>query len=886
MHTFYRNYRTWLSTSAFKRCSLAAGILCSLFISAPVLYAQKTDRIQANTEKLHDLATRSRKNEATGQAKARQQFVKKNVALSGRSDDGSSFRFYHFSPNGHPVFVSTYNDVAAKTVSTNKVWPGGLVGYNLSGAGYSIGIWDAGAVMGNHIEFTGRVRQLDNAQGADYHATHVAGTLISRGINPSARGMAYEANLHAFDWHNDEAEMAEQAAAGLMVSNHSYGYLAGWHFNGTKNLWEWYGDTRIDTLKDHKFGFYDEKARIWDEIAYHAPYYLVVKAAGNERTHAGPGAGKMHHVYDYRRQEWVESTTTRPQDGPYDCITGSGNSKNILTIGAVHDISNGYQGPADARMANFSSWGPTDDGRIKPDLCGNGVTVFSTAAGNAWNLYVNNNGTSMASPNIAGSLLLLQQHYANTHSGQHMRAATLKGLAIHTADEAGPHPGPDYMFGWGVLNTAKAAEVISGDNNTHQIIEQQLDNQATYELFVTADATRPLQATLSWTDPAGTPLPAALDSRTPLLVNDLDIRIIDVETFEAYLPWRLDVENPSAAATQGDNLVDNVEQVQLSTPGNKVYLIQVTHKGILHNNTGQPFSLIVSGQRASAATACRGIITYNAHMGKLDDGSKTQQYLNNTDCMWKIKLPAPGRVALKFDAMDVAENDYVYVYDGETTSSRLIGRYSGTFLPDSIYSTGNSMLIHFISNNEGTAQGWQAGYSACLRPYVFYTVKSALSVSAFEFSNFSFGAQRYIWHYGNGDSSVTSAATHVYTYPRAGIYTATLTAINNCQRSSVSREINVQVVTNVPEPVIFSDKISVFPNPAHGNFTIELAKEMPQQLHLEVFTLSGQKIYDELFSSPGKPVSKRIEMPSAKAGIYILRLKGTDWVYHEKVLIQ
>jgi subtilisin family serine protease len=101
----------------------------------------------------------------------------------------------------------------------------------------------------------------------------------------------------------------------------------------------------------------------------------------------------------------------------------------------VEAVTGGYNQPADVRIAGFSSWGPTDDGRIKPDLVANGVAVFSPG-GASDSAYTTLNGTSMATPNVAGTLVLLQEYYASLHNGAFMRAATLKGLAIHAADEA------------------------------------------------------------------------------------------------------------------------------------------------------------------------------------------------------------------------------------------------------------------------------------------------------------------------------------------------------------------------------------------------------------------------------------------------------------------
>ena len=133
--------------------------------------------------------------------------------------------------NGCPLYYKTFNLMAARTVSTNKAWPGGTAGLNLTGLGMTIGEWDGGGVRTTHHEFGGRVIQIDVPTHIIQHATHVAGTLIAGGISLASKGMAYEANLHAYEWNNDMAEMATAAGSGLLFSNHSYGLVTGWEFD-------------------------------------------------------------------------------------------------------------------------------------------------------------------------------------------------------------------------------------------------------------------------------------------------------------------------------------------------------------------------------------------------------------------------------------------------------------------------------------------------------------------------------------------------------------------------------------------------------------------------------------------------------------------------------
>lgn len=183
---------------------------------------------------------------------------------------------------GMPIYYTTHNVEAAQTTRADKLW---ATPFNLSGQSYTLGEWDGGAVLTSHQEFVGRVTQVDSSATLSDHATHVAGTLVASGIYPSAKGMAYAAFLNAYDWNQDESEMATAAANGLELSNHSYGFIAGWEYDYRGDeRWAWFGAFGISTEEDWQFGYYTSSTQNWDQIAYDAPYYLIVKSAG---THIG-----------------------------------------------------------------------------------------------------------------------------------------------------------------------------------------------------------------------------------------------------------------------------------------------------------------------------------------------------------------------------------------------------------------------------------------------------------------------------------------------------------------------------------------------------------------------------------------------------------------------
>jgi hypothetical protein len=566
--------------------------------------AQSDVALMTRKAELKALSATLKERDAADRARAREFARSLGIPMRRELPNGRILELQRIAPGIGPVFYITNNVDAADTVSTDEVWPGGSAGLLLDGSGMTVGEWDGGAVFATHTDLIGRVTQVDGVTNVSAHSTHVAGTLIGAGAHPfypQARGMAYAANLNAYDWNSDTAEMALAASNGLLVSNHSYGIAAGWLYIGDAppDTWWWIGGANPGDIEDPNFGYYDSEAQLWDQIAHDAPYYLVVKASGNDRWDSGPVVpGEEYTIIDQQGEFVATSTLPRNADcapAGYDCLPGHSVAKNILTVGAVDDLVDGYAplaGPSQVQMAGFSGWGPTDDGRIKPDVVGSGIWLVSTWPDPPH--YAAALGTSMASPNVTGSLVLLQEHYENLHGNDNfMRAATLKALAIHSADEAGDADGPDYAFGWGLLNTQKAAQVITEDGGNHRIIEDTLLNGGvdTVEVVV-SEADRLIRATLVWSDPPGTPPAPSLDPPDPMLVNDLDLRVRRGPT--TWLPWVLNPAAPADGATTGDNVRDNVEQVVADAAATGSYFVEVRHKGTLLDSDPQDYSLIIS----------------------------------------------------------------------------------------------------------------------------------------------------------------------------------------------------------------------------------------------------------------------------------------------------
>lgn len=594
-----------------KRVFLYGKLILSLLGTVQLTFGQnQADRTKiamaVNQQKLESIVI-----SANQQIKIQQREVKRFIKLGYpefiESDDGTFSQLIGTNEQGNPIYLQTMNQNVVNTIGAN-ILHNGFDGFNLTGNDMTIGLWEPSSPRLLHevLRFSSTSSRITYAtgqvSGINSHATHVAGTLIGNQTNINSpnqeevQGVAYEASIKAYDWNLAVAEMAAEAMNGLLVANTSFGYAPA-------------------PLDESEYGRYSLTSREWDAVMCAAPFLQIVKPAGNVRD---------------------DSPYIVPQvaiKSGFDLLESSGTSKNVLVVSAF-DLTKdepSEQSPVyDISLVEvpYSSWGPTDDGRIKPDITAHGHKVYSSLqdANSAYGLL---SGTSMATAGVSGVITLLQQYY-NEKLGYlldpsevpYLWSSTIRALIIHSADEVGA-PGPDYKYGWGVINAVSAAEIIEKRGTSTIIREETLEDQSAFKLNVISNGYEPLVVTIAWTDPEGEVSPnnpPVVDDTTHKLVNDLDVKLIRLDSNgvpttitdsngdNLLLPWKRlegitnNISLLSARSTRGVNNVDNLEKIEIPIEylpqDGGLFQIVVSHKGVLEEDCtseGQNFSLIVSG---------------------------------------------------------------------------------------------------------------------------------------------------------------------------------------------------------------------------------------------------------------------------------------------------
>ena len=380
-----------------------------------------------------------------------------------------------------------------------------------NGDGVWVALGDDGEI-GPHIDYTGRTDQSNVGPDGGNHGDHIAGTIMGAGnLDPTTRGMAWGADLLVYDvWDAVNSTPTSYTNPGVVVTSTSYG-------NGCNAGYTGFAQTADMQIRQ-------------------MPNLMHVFSAGNSGTSdCGYGAGSG----------WGNITG------------GIKAGKNVMAVGNM---------TATDGLANSSSRGPAEDGRIKPDICAVGSNVYSTNAGNVYN---NSSGTSMAAPGISGSYAQLVHAFREMNGGQTPESALIKSAMLNTADDKG-NTGPDFRYGWGRVNVRKALALLEDNRYLDATISQGGNN--THTLNVPAGV-KQLKVMVYWADYEGA------TNASVALVNNLDL-VLEDNGGTTYMPYVLD-HTPNAAllntpATTGVDALNNMEQVALDNPVAGSYTVKVS----------------------------------------------------------------------------------------------------------------------------------------------------------------------------------------------------------------------------------------------------------------------------------------------------------------------
>ena len=463
-----------------------------------------------------------------------------------------------------------------------------LDGLGIDGEGVTLSVVDDG-LDANHPELTGRVTKIAPNELTDApaqgHGTHVAGIIggIGATIGPlgrieDSRGLLYGIGVAPGVTFIDQPAIQLQNTLGPpgdfppaggfqtytvpSVQAGAIGWNASWTDGGGAGAGYNANAANLDAL-----------TRDADPGTEGNQPYTFVFSAGNSGSGNSP-------------------TATR--------ITSPKEAKNIIAVAS----SVGHRAGNINQISSFSSRGPARDGRIVPTVAAPGEGIVSarattgalcgeSPAPDGFGLYSSCSGTSMASPQVAGSVALIHDWWRERNDGADPSPAMDKALLVNSATDMGPPNVPNRHEGWGRVNLRE----LFDPETSRVLLDQSVvltDPGESRSFSVTpADPSKPLRVTLAWTDAAGVPG----DPVEPALVNDLDLTVT-AEDGTAFSGNAFEVGR-SVAGGETDRL-NNLENILLESPDGS-YLIEVGAFALpgdgvpgAGDETDQDFALVIS----------------------------------------------------------------------------------------------------------------------------------------------------------------------------------------------------------------------------------------------------------------------------------------------------
>ncbi len=443
------------------------------------------------------------------------------------------------------------NDGVRAAISADAVQ---VLPYGLAGSGVVIGQWESKHPDDTHVDLAGRITNMDDTWPVGDHATQVAGTMIGDGsllTDRRYRGLATAATIVSFHSWDNVSDLRRQYREAIElhdidIANNSWGKVE-WH-----------------VYKDYT-AFMDGIVR----GSLDKPV-SIVWAVGNE--------------------------------GGWATVLCTAVGKNVVTVGATNSDDNS--------LWAWSNKGPTEDGRLKPDVVApgcevrNGGSIWSTLPGNR---YGGACGTSLAAPSVSGTMALILEDWRATHDDDPL-PSTIKGILIHTARDLGA-PGPDYRFGYGLIDARSCIDLVRYDTIDDVIVEDAINRQGERDLYTVAvgpDETE-LKISLVWDDYPADPLAAHA------LVNDLDL-VVTGPDGRRYWPWQLDPYAPNEPADRiRPDRTNNVEQVYVENPAQGAWLITVWGTSVPQYH--QSYSLLTTRGGYAAVLPGTSVLSITGYSG-------------------------------------------------------------------------------------------------------------------------------------------------------------------------------------------------------------------------------------------------------------------------------